>query len=266
MTEKPARIRDALLLWPAGLEARWASEARAAADAFGARLQVLVLTPVPDTARYGPMADTPFEQMRESAAAAGKDCVTALQELLGPSVSIGPVAADYPELSDTVATAARLAGLALLPPPRLFPNPILFDALLSACLDGASCPVLIVRGQVTRGGRHALIAWDGSRACSRAWRDARHLLEPGARVDVAFGGKVERNIANAFVEALKPDFQVELHEIAIHAMPFERKTASECLVALEHDLSPDFTIMGAGLGKTTPGMIADGAAPLFLSR
>lgn len=266
MTQLRSELHNALLLAPAEVPAHIISQAQDFVRHLGTKLSVQLLAPVPDPARYPKTSGKGAAEILSDGTAFPAAALAALQEESGAALPVGAIVAHYPELINRSARAAALADLALLPEPRLWPAASLLEAALGACLDETCCPVVILRGKGGVPAKRVLIAWDGSRPCSRAWRDARPLLTRDARVEIAFGGRVDRDDAATFAANLTPPLCPTLHEVAIHAVPFERRSATERLVELEGTLKPDLTIMGAGTGKTLSGMLDMGLAPLLISR
>lgn len=259
---------------------RFLGQSAAIAGALGARLQIAFIAPSPSPSRYTPNIDgAATERLALAGAAKASACRAEIEARMRLRVHL--VAGEPERIAREAAELAVHASLALLPDNSLCGNPALRDRVAAALLDQASCPLLIVRGGgLALPARSAAIAWNGSKASSRAWRDALPLLAGGALVDVAIGGvRAATKLDGVPIETLMAEhlgaqgFACRTHEIPLHPMGDEWRSAPARLAEFEVLVQPDLFVMGAGkaadgdgLSELTSAMIRDGRSALLLSR
>lgn len=244
-------------------------------QAFGAHVSIWLAAPRPAASDYAPNVDAAqIDAVALRIEQAAADRLAVLHQAIGAIE-----AADAHLLIETSAclieqlvARVRHVDLVLMPDDRGCGNLALRDRLITAILDQAACPVMVMRDRAaTWPARRAVLAWNGSRACSRAWRDARPLLQPGADVAIATGGPSAADAPLIEPYVARHGFKAHVHYVSIHPMHEERRSPSERLVEFEREIQPDLLVMGAGrrgdeLSPLTRAMVRDGQTALLLSR
>jgi nucleotide-binding universal stress UspA family protein len=183
------------------------------------------------------------------------------------------------DLAETIAERARFSDLLLL---GQFDteNPRSISAFLlpARVVYGAAAPILVVpnTGTFTDLGKHAVIAWDGSREAARTVRDAMPLLHAAERVsliavDPFRQGHIKRG-------ASAPAFVSYLQQHAVHAEAAEisaqGKSVAEILLEYTAEVGADLLVIGAYghsrvlefiLGGTTADLLERATTPILIS-
>lgn len=275
-----SRYKDLIAITDGIAADHFLAQCAALAAALGAALQTALVAPSPSSSRYAPNIDAAaVERLALAGAAKASSCCVEIEQRTGRRVHL--VTGEPEGIALRIAQLALQADLALLPEDKFCGNPDLRDLVAAALLDSASCPLLIVRQSATTlPARRAALAWNASEASSRAWRDGVPLLASGAHVDVAIGGVRAATrfdgvaIGPLMTEHLAAqEFACRVHEVPLHPMGEEWRSAADRLVEFESLVQPDLLIMGAGkatssdgLSELTRAMIRDGRSLLVLSR
>lgn len=283
MSLRPAG--DLLAVTIGGGSELYAMRCAAVARCLKARLTLVSAVAVPDATDYAPYAGAEaFTTIRDEIAASAARAVADIDTLVAPQgIEARLMAAGLESLIRSVVHAARHADIVLFPCDDSCANTQLRDRLMLAVLDAASCPVLLLRdSEPALPARRVILAWNGSRICSKAWRDAAQIVDPAAHVDLVIGaisaasrvdGVELAESARRHVEG--QGFDVEMHRVAIHPANQEWRPPDERLVEIERVADADLLVMGAGIGnepdagrfsELTAAMIRSGRTNLFLAR
>lgn len=134
----------------------------------------------------------------------------------------------------------------------------------------AGRPVLIIpyAGEFETLGKHALIAWDGSREATRAINDALPLLQRAELVSVViFNANVTHDGANSHGEEVGADIGLFLARHGLKVEVIRQKTTLDignALLSLAHDINADLLVMGGYGHSRFREMIMGGATRTIL--
>jgi nucleotide-binding universal stress UspA family protein len=182
------------------------------------------------------------------------------------------------ELANTLSRHARYADLVILGQEGGEDQKMVIGGLPDSVILSCGRPALVVPyiGVTTPPGKHAIVAWNGSREAARAVNDALPLLVGAERVDVmcvnAGGGERE--------EAPLPGADLCLH-LARHGVKAEAQEAvasdlevGDVLLSRAADHGADLIVMGAYgharwrevvLGGATRQLLNQMTIPVFMS-
>lgn len=261
------------------------ARAMAVARSLRARLTLVLAAAVPDAEVYAPhVTPESLAAFRGEIVASASRCLANIDTLVAPQgIETRLMTSGLEHLVSSVTHAARHSDLVLFPCDEACGNIQLRDRLMMAALGAASCPVLVVRDRDPElPARRVILAWNGSRICSKAWRDAARIIEPGGHVDLAIGaitaasrvdGIELAETARRYVEG--QGFDVEVHRVPIHPADDEWRPPAERLAEMERATGADLLVMGAGIStepdagrfsELTAAMIRSGRTHLLLAR
>lgn len=260
---------------------------RALVEGWGAQLTVATLTMLPDIdpSGLGDDARSAHQQLvaalSQGAQAAAETAGQAVAGMRGAEVR--PLTGDFATILRDLTPIARLADLLLVPADGGSADQSVRDRMIDALLASAACPLLVLPKAIAPlPWAHAVLSWNGSKAVSRAWRDAVPLLAPGGRVDVVLGGRAadppapSRQAGADVARHLgRQGFAAAVHVLPIHTAGQERRLPAEVLWAFIAGNRPDLLVMGgdfhadpgdSNLTGLVPDMIRRTETPLLLSR
>lgn len=138
-------------------------------------------------------------------------------------------------------------------------------------------PTLIVphAGQFAGIGKRILIAWDGSRAATRALTDAIPLLQRAALVHVAVFNQASASAAQDPTSGTHIALYLARHGIKLELLPSQRSAdVGNALLSLAADLATDLIVMGGYghsrfreiiLGGVTRTILSSMTVPVLMS-
>jgi nucleotide-binding universal stress UspA family protein len=276
---------DLLAIAIGGTAELFVTRAAAIGRSLSARLALVLAAPVPEAGDYAPhVAPEAVAAIRDEIVARASRGLSEIDSLVAPQPTEVRLLAAGPEhVVRSVVHAARHSDLALFPCDQACGNTELRDRLMLAVLDAASCPVLVVRDRERElPARRVTLAWNGSRTCSRAWRDAIRIVNPAGRVDLVIGsitaasrfdGVELAEAARRHVEG--QGFDVEVRRVSVHPANEEWRPPDQRLLEIERATDADLLVMGAGtshrsepgrFSELTAAMIGSGRAHLLLAR
>lgn len=276
---------DLLAVAIGGAAGAFSARAIEVARCLRARLTLVLAAAIPDPEDYAPhVAPEAFTAIQEKIiASASRGLADIDTQAAAQGIEARLTTAGLDHLVQTVVHAARHTDIVLFPCDQACGNTELRDRLMLAVLDAASCPVLVVRDREPElPARRMILAWNGSRICSKAWRDAGRIIDPGGHVDLVIGSIIAASRVNdvELAEAARrhvvaQGFEVEVHRISIHPSHEEWRPPDERLVEFERAVDADLLVMGAGLSHDpaqgrfsalTAAMIRTGQSHLLLAR
>lgn len=249
---------------------------------FGASLSGLHVIPEPDVPPY--FKPNVVERIAKIYAENAKVAADLAKVLFGEETRDARVATAWGclagDMEELIAERARFADLLVLGQFDTENPPTISAFLLPAkVVFGSAAPILVVpnSGKFDDAGRHALIAWDGSREAARAIRDAMPFLHAAERVSVL---------------VIDPRQQAHMHEgthtseLVAHLGRHGVVAAAEEVTLLEHRvtndllehagrLGADLLVMGAYghsrvwefvVGGTTQALLERTTIPVLMSR
>lgn len=268
-----------------GATETFVARATAVARCLRARLTLVVVAAVPDPEDYLPhVAPKAFDAIREEIVASASRGLADIDTEVAPQgIETRMMTAELEPLVRSVVHAARHTDIVIFPCDQACGNTELRNRLMLAVLDAASCPILVVRDREPElPARRVILAWNGSRICSKAWRDATRIIDPAGHVDLVIGaisaasrvdGVELADTARRHVE--RQGFEVEVHRVAIHPAHEEWRPPDERLIEFEGAADADLLVMGAGISSEpdrdrfsglTAAMIRSGRTHLLLAR
>jgi nucleotide-binding universal stress UspA family protein len=184
------------------------------------------------------------------------------------------------DMDEMIAERARFADLLML---GQFDteNPRTISAFLlpAKVVFGAAAPILVIpnSGSFSDVGRHALIAWDGSREAARAIRDAMPLLQAAKRVSVLALDPRRQDHIHGGANAPELVAHLDRHGVAAEATEIASEAHGVTTTLLEHAtrLGADLLVMGAYghsriwefiVGGTTQELLERTTIPVLMSR
>lgn len=181
-------------------------------------------------------------------------------------------------VDDQVALHARYADLCVLGQPSPEATPTLDEAALDRILLATGRPILVVpyAGRFDTVGTRVLVAWDGSRAATRAISDAMPFLT-GAETVTVLAVNPRRGIHG---HGDTPCADIALH-LARHGIKVQAAydvsheiSVADVLLSRAADMAADLVVMGAYghpralelvLGGVTRSMLEHMTAPVLMS-
>lgn len=184
------------------------------------------------------------------------------------------------DMEELIAERARFADLLVLGQFDTENPPTISAFLLPAkVVFGSPAPILVVPNadKFSDVGRHALIAWDGSREAARAIRDAMPLLQAAERVSVLVIDPRQQGHMHEGTHTSELVAHLDRHGIVAAAEEItllEHRVASDLL---DHasQLGADLLVMGAYghsrvwefvVGGTTQDLLERTTIPVLMSR
>lgn len=266
-----------------GTEA-FAARVTAVARCLRTRLSLILAAAIPEPEDYAPhVASEALVTIRDEIVANVSRGLADIDTEVAPQgIETRMMTAGLEQLVRSIVHAARHADIVLFPCDQACGNTELRDRLMLAVLDAASCPILVVRDREPKlPAQRVILAWNGSRICSKAWRDAARIIDPAGHVDLVIGalsaasrvdGVELAETARRHVEG--QGFKVEVHRVAIHPAHEEWRPPDERLIEFEGVSDADLLVMGAGISSEpdqgfsglTAAMIRSGRTHLLLAR
>jgi nucleotide-binding universal stress UspA family protein len=245
---------------------------------FGARLEVSISHPLVRTPSHwlaGRMLQTlaqSLEAATREAAAAHESEVQAVAARAKIVATSRRVTYSFPTADDTHAWLGRTADLCIVGLQKDDPNrnPMLEDWLFQSGRGTILCPPDIDACPLNK----VVIAWDLSRAASRAVADAMPLLEKAKQVRV-LTARGEKDFPQEDVGAPLLDY-LAAHGVSADAETIELGGVpiSTAILSYAERIGADLIVMGAFghsraqeflLGGATKGIIAESTTPVFMS-
>jgi nucleotide-binding universal stress UspA family protein len=252
------------------------------AHRFDARLSGLHVIPEPDVPPYfKPSVVERITSIYARNAKVAADQAAALFQAetrdAAAAIAWECVAGDMEEL---IAERARFSDLLVLGQFDTENPPTISAFLLPAkVVFGSAAPILVVpnAGQFSDVGRHALIAWDGSREAARAIRDAMPLLQAADQVSVLAVDPLREDHMHEgphtpAVVAYLAHHGVRAEETEISS---DRKGVTRDILEHAISLGADLQVMGAYghsrvwefiVGGTTQDLLERTTIPVLMSR
>jgi nucleotide-binding universal stress UspA family protein len=177
--------------------------------------------------------------------------------------------------AELTGVQSRRAGLTILLRPRAAPNAPLRTAMFERILFESGRPIMLTPPGWRRKtlGRTILIAWDGSRAATRALGDARPLLSGADNIFlVTIEGEIRGGLAIADIAAYLRRLGLRCQQ---RTVPGSDKATSVALLEECEAVGADLMVMGGYghsrlqeklFGGVTQSLVATSPVPLLMSR